>query len=191
MDGEAQVLQAQTLRDAFLRYAGVSTVIGNHEEKEVYIFVELLKRYLRQKCDTLVTECAHQPVLFCYAADATSLLCRADASAKLGAAVVMRRGKVLAEFLLMQRGFFKSISPAGVERVAVLFAEAVPLTEGKGAWHLFSAACAFYPLLRKVGHQGIRNYPCGGRPSSNGATSETVAPTLGGILHTRIGASGC
>ena len=176
MDDEAQALQAERLRDAFLRYARVSTVIGNHEEKEVYTFAELLKRHLRQKCDTLVTECAHQPLLFCYAADATSLLCRADASAKLGTAVVMRRGKVLAE-LLMQRGFFKSISPAGVERVAVLFAEAVPLTKGKSAWHLFSAACAFYPLLRKVGHQGIS--------ITHVAADRAVMEPLQRLLHQR------
>ena len=154
MEDKLVELESSQLRDLYLHYGRVATVVSSAEEHDVYKLVEILKRHLRDKCDVLVKECKDQPLLFCYTADATSLLCRADASAASGAKLVMRRGKGLEE-LLMQRGFFKTRSAAGTERVAVLFAEAVPLSGGKSMWHLFSAAASFYPLLRVVGHKGI------------------------------------
>ena len=36
-----------------------------------------------------------------------------------------------------------------------LFRDPRPLTAGKSAWNIFQAACNFFPMVRKLGHEGI------------------------------------
>ena len=113
-----------------------------------------LRVFLRSKADNLVQQSQGQAILYSYCSDATSFRCQTTAQSTGAVPHVLRRGKVLHE-LLMQRGFVMSRSSSGEEAVALLLQDPLPLTAGKSAWNMFTAASAFYPLIRNLGHQGI------------------------------------
>ena len=142
---EAAELEWRKLRDCARDFARASRSICSSEEGSLCKLVEVLKLF-RKKALRLVCEAQNRPVLFVYAADATSLLCRADAEAALAGTLVRSRGRSLLE-LLMQRGVVKTVSAAGEERLALLFTEPKQLTMGKSVWHVFAAASRFFPVL--------------------------------------------
>ena len=146
--------ETEALRQSVLLYAKVGCKIESSEEASVFKIVEVLKHFFRQRALSLVREAGHQPLLYVYAADATSLLCRSESQSMLEGSLVRRRGRALLE-LLMQRGVLKTVSAAGVHSSATLFAEPCPLTDGKTAWNLFAAASKFFPVLKSAGHRGI------------------------------------
>ena len=55
----------------------------------------------------------------------------------------------------MDRGFVKTTDGVGEPIVASLSRDPVPLLHGKTSWHIFPPACAFFPLLQRLGHRGI------------------------------------
>ena len=89
-----------------------------------------------------------------YSSDATSFLCSSIAETRSLGDRVVRRGRVLHEFL-MQRGFIIGFSVIGEQHAAILMSDPLPLTQGKKSTNLFAAGCKFYQLLRMVGHSGI------------------------------------
>jgi hypothetical protein len=147
-------MDTQELQTMFLDFSRASKVLNDSDKSVAAKICEVLKQHLRNKCDKLVKAAHKQPLLFSYTSDATSLVLRTQASAEIGGKTVHRSGKELIE-LLMQRGFFKTVSSLGTEEAVIYFGDPVPLTEGKTSWHLFGAACRFYPLLRSSGHQSI------------------------------------
>jgi hypothetical protein len=116
--------------------------------------VEVLKAFFKEKALQLVREADQQPILCSYGSDATSLLCQATETALLDGSRVARQGKVLLE-LLMERGFLKTRTFAGQEKVALSFRDPLPLGLGKNAWNLFTAGTLFFPMLREIGHRGV------------------------------------
>lgn len=144
----------EDLRAEFLDFCRVGKSLGDDDDKRCAQLAEVLKAHLKDKCNQLVHGANGQPLLFCYSCDATSFLCAdVQQNASLGTSIV-RKGKVLHEFL-MQRGFCKIVHASGREQLEVLFADPLPLTEGKSCWNQFAAGSKFYPMLRQQGHRGI------------------------------------
>lgn len=57
--------------------------------------------------------------------------------------------------MLIQRGFVAVNDGLGNRDIALLMTPPLPLHNGKAAWHLYSAAADFFPLLWEKGHRGI------------------------------------
>ena len=165
-------LESSQLRDLYLHYGRVATVVSSAEEHDVYKLVEILKWHLRDKCDVLVKECKDQPLLCCYTADATSLLCRADASAASGARMAMRRGKVLEELLMQNSlscwdgaGGCFACRGGAVERRQKHVAS-------------FFCCCKLLPVAPGRGAQRHQHYSRCCRSCCHGFSSEALAPAL-------------
>lgn len=144
------------LQQKLLGFCQAGRVLNSEEVAENEQLAELVKWHLRQCAHRLLEESKHRPVLFAYSSDATPVLTQTSAVSASSSAtpLVVRRGKVLEE-LLMQRGLVKTFAGTGQPKMAVVMADPVPLSEGKKAWNLFSAACDFWPLLRRLGHESI------------------------------------
>jgi len=142
------------VRAALLGLCRVSKALANHEERQLQQFVEVLKHHLRQKFFELLGESEGRPVVFSYSADATPLKCSSKAVHTSAGAQVVRKGRDLEE-LLLQRGLLKTTLASGEPRMAFLFSDILPLTQGKKSTNIFTAQCNFFPLLRKAGHADI------------------------------------
>ena len=116
--------------------------------------VEVLKHHLRQKCLSLLREAGGEAVLYSYSADATPLKVSTRKVHTTAGGQVVRQGRALEDFLL-QRGLVKTTLATGEQRIAFLFGDILPLSEGKKSGNIFSAAALFFPMLRKAGHIGI------------------------------------
>ena len=137
-----------------LDYCKASQVLTGDGRWTLATLTEVFKRFFRSRALALVREAGEQPLLYSYQSDATSYLCHARSQSELDKHMVVRKGKVLHEFL-MERAYVKSLTPAGVEQMALILVEPRPLSKGKGAWPCFTAATQFFPSLRKLEHQGI------------------------------------
>ena len=116
---------------------------------------EVVKAHLQRLAFELLENCKDSPVLYCYSSDATSFLVATETHASaLPGGSVTRRGRILQE-LLMQRGMLKARTKSGDTLMAVLLADPVPLDKGKKAGNCFTAACLFFPMLRRAGHKHI------------------------------------
>ena len=121
---------AFALQSVFIDFCSAGKVLTGDDDVICARLAEILKAHLRQQMFELLSQSQGKPVLFSYSSDATSLLCHTQASTYLFGKPVVRKGKVLHE-LLLQRGFMKSLSSTGRERVALLFADPLPLSAGK------------------------------------------------------------
>ena len=139
----------------FLELCKVSKVLPNAETFEREKMADAFKAFLRAEALSLVKSARSQPMLYSYLRHATGLLCQVVSKAALGGKVAARKGKVLCEFLT-EHGFLKTVSATGEPSVAMSLKGSLPLAEGKLVRSLYSAASAFFPLLRKVGVEGIR-----------------------------------
>ena len=128
--------------------------LSREEEDLLHRLVEVVKHHLKDKCLTLVNDSQHEAVLWAYSCDATPLKCTKTVVHATQGSTVTRRGKVLAEFLL-QRGFVKAKGGKDRDQLALMFTDVLSCSAGKKTGNLFSAAAAFFPLLRKAGHLGI------------------------------------
>ena len=119
------------------------------------VLAEVVKACLQRKSKRLLWSAAQKPVLDCYSADGTPSLLWVTASQEgLSKGSVRRAGKVLVE-LFVQRASLRSRGPQGSTDMALLMAEPIPLSKGKKTGHIFAAACAFWPMLRSLGHDDI------------------------------------
>ena len=80
--------ETEALRQSVLLYAKVGCKIESSEEASVFKIVEVLKHFFRQRALSLVREAGHQPLLYVYAANATSLLCRSESQSMLEGSLV-------------------------------------------------------------------------------------------------------
>jgi hypothetical protein len=55
----------------------------------------------------------------------------------------------------VQKVYVRTTSAAGVPAVVALLSDPRPLTAGKSAWCLYTAATEFCPLLKDLGHASI------------------------------------
>ena len=100
----AMSIDAEGVRAQFLDFCRAGKTFTGDDDMTCARLAEALKALLRGKCDALLVACRDHAVLCSYGSDATAFLCQAVTdSAALGFHVV-RKGKVLHEFLC-QRGF--------------------------------------------------------------------------------------
>jgi hypothetical protein len=132
------------LRALYLDYSRVGKVFEADDDTICSRLAEVLKAHVRDKFCKLLSEARNSVVLYSYSSDATSMLCQTRTSAQLLNKTVVRKGKVLHEFL-MQRGYIKCLSASGNEQIAILFSDPLPLSEGKRGWNMFEAGCDFFP----------------------------------------------
>lgn len=142
------------LRATLLDLCKVGKTLSKGEERLLDQLVEVLKHHLRQKCLSLLREAGGEAVLYSYSADSTPLKVASTRTHTAAGTQVVRKGKASEDFLL-QRGFIKTTSATGEQRVAFLLSDILPLSKGKKAGHIFAAAARFFPILRKAGHVGI------------------------------------
>jgi hypothetical protein len=142
------------IRTQLLDFCRVAKSLERHEVYILERLVEGVKMHVKNKCMQLLADSRDQAVLWSFQSDATSLKTSARKDSIMGESHVRRRGRVLHEILL-QRGFLKTKSTLGVERIALMISDVLLLTAGKKGWNLFAAAAQFFPLARKAGHRGI------------------------------------
>ena len=143
-----------SLQALCLSYCSASKILDTTEVQECAKLAEVLKKFLRLQCLRLVETSQELPILLSYSSDASSCLCHTQSHASIAEHHVLRKGKILVEFL-QQRCFLKTRTSAGEERVALLMGEPLAMTAGKKTWHMFTAGSTFFPTLRRAGHTGI------------------------------------
>ena len=57
--------------------------------------------------------------------------------------------------LLVEVAFIRTTDSNGEPVAAFLSKDPMPLSNGKSTWHMLPAACAFFPLIQRLGHKGI------------------------------------
>ncbi len=136
-------------------YAQASLALTNDERREVFKLAEVGKDFLLQKTKAFVAAAAGRPLLYSYSSDGTPMLTKTTYAQKVTEARSVRRtGGYLHEFLV-QRCALKYHSADGTDKVCCYTRDPVPLDKGKTAWFMYSAAVAFFPLCRELGHRGI------------------------------------
>ena len=148
-------MDGKTLEDLYRKFSKAHVVCDKSEEamchKLALVAWDSEVLYAKQ----LVSSAGENPVLFSYGSDGTPMLTRATFTSKApsGSTTVRRAGHAV-EFLL-ERAFLKTVDGSGAERTVALFKPPTPMNNGKGAWQCFSAACGFFPTLKRLGHSGI------------------------------------
>jgi hypothetical protein len=148
MDGDSLQSKARSLGLAH-------RVLDKVGIRDVGRLVSVCKRFLYERAQALVAKSRGGAILYSYSADGTPMLVQQTTSHRLNAnTVFVRRAGAGAEFLLQQAFVVGHHQGGGLWR-AFLTQEPVPMSEGKSAWHVFSCAARFFPLLRTFGHDGI------------------------------------
>lgn len=174
------------VKSVLLDLCRVNRNLGKHEEKHLQRLVEVLKHHLRHKCFELLREAEGQAVLFTYSADVTPLKCVSTKVDVQGGSQVVRKGRDLEE-LLLQRGLLKTTLASGEPRMAFLFTDIRPMTEGKKRRMSSRPRACFFPYCERratktsaynmcvqIGRCGLLWTGC----SANGS-QHTTSPELG------------
>ena len=151
----ASAMDPARLQALFVEYAKASRVLDKHEAEQCAQLCELAKAYLLERAKSFVSKGQGGALLLSYQSDSTPLLAKATFVARhaSGQAVVRKAGRAVE--LLLERVFLKRLTPTGEAVVETFFRDPLPLDNGKGSWQCFSAACSHFPMLKKLGHQGI------------------------------------
>lgn len=149
-------MEDSSLRELAVELSRASAVLTKAQVGHVMKLCEVVKHQLQSKVDTLLSKASGRPVLMSYSSDGTPMKTAARVSSEglVPGTALIRRGRDCVE-LLLQRGWYKTFGANGQTLVAALLRDPVPLTHGKSAWHLYSAARSFAPFLEEAGHQGI------------------------------------
>jgi hypothetical protein len=147
-------MDASNLSKQVLELATPHRVLSSQDVSKAAKLCEVVKQYLTNKAKSVVAAASGRAVLFSYGSDGTPMLTRACFKSTLGGHTVRRYAGKSVEFLV-ERGFVKTSDGVGEPIVASLARDPVPLLHGKTAWHMFPPACAFFPLLQRLGHAGI------------------------------------
>lgn len=153
--GAAGAMDGDQISSKFLSFAKAARVLDKEESNIVSKLCEIGKSFLWSKARALVAGSGGRAILYSYGSDGTPLLTRETISAKTSSHQrVTRKAGDGTEFLV-ERAFFLTSSPSGEPVATCLFRDPRPLLEGKTAQHLFGAMCAFFPLLRTIGFEGV------------------------------------
>lgn len=135
----------------------ISQPLSEESERTLAKTLETIYAHLRAKALLLMAGAAGQPVLYGYMADGTPLRATSTIVRNEGTTRVVRKGRVLHEFLLQRAFLLTKSAGSGAEKLAVLLNEVLLMDEGKKAPHFFGAACRMWPLLRNpsLQHMGI------------------------------------
>jgi hypothetical protein len=147
-------MDAANVSKQVLELATPHRVLNSQDVSKAAKLCEVVKQYLTNKAKSVVAAASGRAVLYSYGSDGTPMLTRASFSSTLGGQTVRRYAGKSVEFLV-ERGFVKTTDGVGEPIVATLARDPVPLLHGKTAWHMLPPACAFFPLLQRLGHAGI------------------------------------
>ena len=148
-------MDAPALRQELVNLARPHMCLDNKQEAISARMCEAGKSFLLKKAKALVAAAQNRPLLYSYAADGTPIRSTAYYTAKApGQKQVVRKGGELNEFLI-QRGFIVTHDTVGDLTSAAMMTDATLLSDGKGAWNVYTAATKFFPHLRVLGHAHI------------------------------------
>ena len=132
----------------------VSKCLNPSELADCYRLSHVFQSYGDEKIATMIQTNQHNPVLVSYISDGWSADTNSCSTAEIGSYHVFRRGKLRVEFVL-QRGLLKVRENDGTIKAAFKIAEPVGMSNGKKAWHFFTAGCEFMDSPRILGALGI------------------------------------
>ena len=148
-------LSASGIRAVFLEFCKAGKTLNHTDERLAAHLAEALRDFMHTRGDALVTKNKHAPMMYFYSSDCTSYKCGSMVRSQGNeATVVIRRGKILEEFL-MQRGFVEVLTAGGQKKVAVLPGVPRSMGLGKKTSNLFMASTTFHSDARLSGHTGM------------------------------------
>ena len=138
------------------RLGKAASVIGDEDLLLTHKFSEVFKRQCQEGARAFIAKGGGHPVLFYRTSDCTPLMTqeRHRQSCKLTRRKVIRVGGSCQEYLV-QKAFLYRHCPGGEPSMHVVLTDPRPMTEGKGAWAIFSLEKEFLPSLFEMGHKGI------------------------------------
>ena len=143
-----------TLQGLYRDHTKPNMVLEEHGERQLHKLVEIFKSFLVAKAKAAITQAQGRAILFSYGSDGTPLLTWHTVQAEHQGGKVKRKAKKSDE-LLVEVAFLRTTDSTGELVTAFLTKDPVPLSNGKTTWHMLPAACAFFPLIQKLGHKGI------------------------------------
>ena len=147
-------MSAPSIAAQYLEYARAQKVLTRSEAEHCAQLCNAAWVLMLQNAKELVLEAGDSPVLYTYGSDATPIIATTTVQFKVGDLVHSRRAGHPEEYLV-QRGFVKCYGPGEQVSVRGLFKPPVPLTEGKSAWHAFTAMTELFPMIRRVPFKGL------------------------------------
>lgn len=139
----------------FRDFSDAYRVLSKEDELAVQKLSALSAAYLADKAKRLIVRSEGRPMLYSCGSDGTPMLTKFTSSSRTASSrTAVRKAGRAVEFLL-QRGFVRTDDASGVPHLAALLAPPLPVDQGKAAYNLFTAACEFFPVVRKLGHTGI------------------------------------
>ena len=145
---------AEGVRSLALFFCKAGVNLSRAGEDDCAKLAEVLKAFLRKHAEDTAKKHPQQAALASYISDATSFRCESTSTGFSHGKQVVRRGKVLEEFL-MQRICVYVVTPLGGREAAVIVADPKPLSKGKKSANLFAAGAKYFPVLRSFGRTGI------------------------------------
>ena len=123
-------------------------------QEEAHRLCEAVTYYMADRANQVIQKADGNPIIYWYSNDGTPVLARGDIDHG-GAHPHCEKGQQgAAHEFLFRRAMTKTTDLAGSSLVAVVVKPPVPLAAGKCMGH-FSAACQFFPVVRKLAPTGI------------------------------------
>ena len=147
-------MAASTLVAEYLDLARPQKVLGKADAERATQLSYVAWSVMYKQAKQLVLDAGESPVLYSYGSDATPIVATTTVHFKVGLSSHVRRAGQPEEYLV-QRAFLKTYGADNKASVCCLFKPPLPLSEGKGAWPVFTAMADFFPLLRRVPFSGL------------------------------------
>ena len=147
-------MPASALLDKLSYFANGHQVLSRDEQRQAHLHAEAVSQCLETRCRTIVAESGDRALMFWYSSDGTPVLSRKTSVDALGALKVIKRAGCCEEHLV-ERAMVKTTNALDQPVACVLMKPPRPLSEGKSAWHAFSAAIDFSPIVRQIKPEGI------------------------------------
>lgn len=148
------------MADLILGCARASHALSRDEIGQCHALAEVAKEVCKQSAAKFVAASQHAPMLQSCSCDGTPIQVSIAAQASLpNGRVIRRHGKSASEFLI-SHSFLRSHNESGDASTVAVLCDPIPLTEGKGALQISSAARSTWCSLRQFGHRGgvIQHY---------------------------------
>ena len=147
-------MDASTLRGRLIELGAVATTVRSDKLEELQRLSVAVVETQRVLGRQFVASCRGSPLLMSYSGDPTSLLVASSVVGRSQGHTLRRKGRSLQE-ILMQRLILKSFQGSSGCSLHCMVGFPRPLSSGKSAWHVFSAATEFVPMARQWEHFGF------------------------------------
>ena len=137
------------------KYAGPCQVANKFEFRLLARVGEVVKHFLKRKAAAVISAAANSPILVSYSSDGTPLAAKRRYTAKVNEHISAQRSGMGTDEYLVQHAFYRYYDSQGLPHTAIVLRDPLPLTQGKTAMAIFSAAVEFMPTVREQGHSGI------------------------------------